>query len=90
MTKHADRRRGDPVGPQYGIGAVEQIAERAPVMRVHPTPAPMLRTIVKYVAALAESRELVERAVAGIMVEVRAGQHHRRPSAVRQDVLRRL
>lgn len=42
-------------------------------MSVHPASAPMLWSIVKHVASLAERRELVERTVARIMVEVRAG-----------------
>lgn len=55
-------------------------------MSVHPASAPMLRTVMEYVATLTQRRELVERAVTRIMVEVRAGQHHRRPSTLRQDV----
>lgn len=58
-------------------------------MCVHPAPAPMLWPIVEHVASLAERRELVQRTVAGIMIEVCAGQYNRRPSPLQQNVLRR-
>ena len=89
MIEHADRRGRDPVGSEPGIRTVEQIAERAPVVRVHPAPAPVLRAVVEHVAALAERRELVEGTVARIMVEVRAGQYNRRPSPLQQNVFPR-
>lgn len=88
IIKHADRRGRDPLGPKHWVRTVEQVAEGAPVMRVHPAPSSMLRTVMDHVAALAQRRQLVERAVAGIMVEVSAGQHHRRPGAESQDVFR--
>lgn len=47
----------------------------------------MLGVVMDHVTALAERGELVERAVAGIMVQMRTGQHHRCPCAVGQDVL---
>ena len=49
----------------------------------------MLRSIVDHVAALAQGGELVEGAVTGIVVEVRAGQHHFGPLASCEDVLGR-
>jgi hypothetical protein len=58
-------------------------------MGVHPTPAAVFRAIVEHVAALAQRRQLMERAVTGVVVEVRAGQYHRRPSTVYQNVLGR-
>ena len=56
-------------------------------MRIHPAPAPMFRAIVDHVTPLAQCRQLVERAVARVVVKVRTGQHHRRPRTVHQDVL---
>jgi len=73
IVEHAERGGRDPVASQHRIGTVEQITQRTPIMRVHPAPASMFRAIVEHVAALAESRELVKRTVAGIMVEVRTG-----------------
>lgn len=58
-------------------------------MRVHPTSTAMLRTVVNHVAALAERCQLVKRAVAGIMIEMRAGQDHRCPFSHLKDVLSR-
>ncbi len=86
IIEHAERGGADPVGAALGIGAVEEVTKRATVIRVHPAPAPMLGAVVDHVTALAERGELVERAVAGIVVEMCAGQHHRRPGAVSQDV----
>lgn len=57
------------------------------MMRVHPAASAMLRRVVDHVAALAERRELPEVAIGGIVVEVRAGQHHGCPPAVQEDVL---
>jgi len=86
VIEHADGSGADPVSTALGIGAVEQVADRAAVVRVHPAPAPMLGAVMDHVTTLAERGELVERAVAGVVVEVGAGQHHRRPGAVSQDV----
>jgi len=58
-------------------------------MRVHPTSPAMLRAVVNHVAALAERGQLVKRAVAGVMIEMRAGEHHRCPFAHMEDVLGR-
>lgn len=58
-------------------------------MCVHPTSTAMLRTVVNHVAALADRDQRVQRAVAGVMVEMRAGQHHRRPFPDMEDVLGR-
>lgn len=49
----------------------------------------MLRAIVEDVATLAQRRELVERAIARIMVEVCAGQYHGRPGTILQNILSR-
>jgi len=89
VVAHADRRGRDPVASQLGVWAVEQITQRTPIVRVHPATASMLRTIVEHVAALTERCELMQRAVARIMVEVRTGQDHRCPPSLQQDVLRR-
>ena len=77
-------------GSVQQIGAVEQITQRSPAMRVHPSPAPMLGRIVDHVAALAERRQLVEGAVAvaGIVVEVGTGQHHGGPPAAGEQIVR--
>jgi hypothetical protein len=42
----------------------------------------MFGTVMDHVASLAKRRQVVERAVAGIMVEVSTGQYHWRPSAL--------
>ena len=47
----------------------------------------MLGPVVDHVAALAERCHLVERAVAGIVIEVRTGQHHRCPQPLNKYVL---
>ena len=73
IIQHAEWGGRDPVGSERRVWAVKQVAEGTPVMRVHPTPASVLRAIVEHVATLAQRRELMERAVTRIMVEVRAG-----------------
>lgn len=62
---HGKRGGRDPVGLQHRIGAVEQVAKSAPIVRMPLAPAPMLRTVMDYVAALAQRRQLVECAVIG-------------------------
>ncbi len=88
VVEHADGCRRDPVRPPHWIWAVEQIAERTPVMRVHPAPTTMFRTVIDHVAALAERRQLMKRVVAWVMIEMSACEHHRRPFAQAQYVLR--
>ena len=68
---------------------MEEIAQRPPAMRVQPATTAMLGRIVDHVAALAQSCQLVEGAVAWIVVEVGAGQHHLGPLAACQDILGR-
>ena len=86
--EHAKWCWRDPVSTPHGIWTKEQVTEGTPVMCVHPAPAAMLRPVVDHVTALAERRHPVQRTVARIMGEMGTGQHHRRPSTVRQDILR--
>ena len=44
---------------------------------------------LQYPERLNAGAELIERAVAGIVVQMRAGEHHRRPASLQQDVLSR-
>jgi hypothetical protein len=39
---------------------VEQVAKRAPVMRVHPSPPAMFRAVINHVATLAECCQLIK------------------------------
>ena len=89
VVEHADRGGRNPVGTMHWVWSVEQVTERAPVMRVHPASTTMFGAVVNHVAALAECGQLVKRAVAGIMVEVSTGQYHRCPPALDQDILHR-
>ncbi len=81
ILKHACRRRRDPIGTAPRIGPVEQIAERAPAVCIHPAPSAMFRCVVEHVAALAECSQPIKGAVAGVVMKMRARQHHRRPSS---------
>lgn len=85
--QHADGGWRDPVGTALRVWAMEEIAQRPPTMRVQPATTAMLGSIVDHVAALAQGCQLVEGAVTGIVVEVRAGQHHFGPFASCEDVL---
>ena len=68
---------------------MEKIAQRSPTMRVQPATTAMLGRIVDHVAALAQGGQLVEGAVAWIVMEVGAGQHHFGPLAPCEDILGR-
>jgi len=67
---------------------MEEVAQRPAAMCVQPTTTAMLGRIVDHVAALAQGCQLVEGAIAWIVVEVCAGQHHFGPPALGQDVFR--
>lgn len=66
---------------------MEEIAQRPPAMRIQPATTAMLGRIVDHVAALAQGCQLIEGAVTGIVVEVRAGQHHLGPLAANKNIL---
>jgi hypothetical protein len=86
IVEHADRCRRDPVGAAQWIRTVEQVPQRPPVMRIHPTPTTMFGAVMNHVAPLAECCEPVQRAVAGVMVEMRASQDNRRPAAFQENI----
>ncbi len=56
----------------FGIGAVEQVAQRATEMGIHPPTSPMLGGIVDHVASLAKRSQLFEATVAWIVMEMGA------------------
>lgn len=56
-------------------------------VRVHPAPTTMFRTVISHVAALAECRQVTKRAVAAVMIEMRAGEHHWCPFAQANNIL---
>ncbi len=89
IIQHACRRRRDPVGASFGIGAVEQIAQRTAVMRIHPSATAMLRRIMDHVASLAKRSQLFEATVARIVMQMGARQNYRCPLAHVKDIVGR-
>lgn len=73
IVQHAGRRRRDPVRSALRIGPREEITQRPAAMRVQPATTAMLGCIVDHMTALAQGGQLVEVAVAGIVMNVRAG-----------------
>ncbi|WP_156455667.1 hypothetical protein, partial [Sphingomonas sp. CCH18-H6] len=56
----------------------EQVADRAHPEGVEPAAPAMLAGVVAHVASLAERGEVAQPVVAGIVVQVRAGEHDAR------------
>lgn len=73
----------------FGIGAVEQVAQRSTEMGIHPPTSPMLGRVMDHVASLAKRSQLFEATVAWIVMEMGARQNHRRPLADVENIVGR-
>lgn len=73
----------------FGIGAVEQVAQRPTKMGIHPPTSPMLGRVMDHVASLAKCSQLFEATVAWIMMQMRTRQNYRCPLAHVKNIVGR-
>lgn len=73
----------------FGIGAVEQVAQRSTEMGIHPPTSPMLGRVMDHVASLAKRSQLFKATVAWIVMEMGTRQHYRCPLARVKNIVGR-
>ena len=86
IAKCSDRR--PPSNRRLAVGTQEQVSRGSAAKQRRPPLPAMFGSIVREVATLAERGEITLMVVAGIMVEMRAGEHH--PRARRHHLARKL